>query len=240
MLLRLLEDIVSSRQYHHTVYLRAETLRSPGALAQLTGDAGLSADLTSMSRQVGDSETGLALLWSDDRPLAVLPPFPVEEDSSSAGADTSRLVELLRKDLAVGVVLLRLGQYAVGVVRGDSLLASKSGSRYVKSRHRAGGSSQRRFERSRERLVRELFDATCRVAREVLESFDGRIDYLLMGGERHTLQRFEERCAYLRRFASIRLGRRLVVGRPGRAALKRAHNEVWKSRVIVFTRGVGS
>jgi peptide subunit release factor 1 (eRF1) len=169
--------------------------------------------------------------------MAVAPPFPVDEDAVAEGFDTGPLVELLTIDRTVGVVLLRLGRYAVGIVRGEKLLASKSGSRYVKNRHRKGGSSQHRFERSRERLIRELFDKTCQTARDVFEPREARLDYLLLGGERHTVADFEKRCGYLRRSGVEVLRRRLEVDRPGKVALEKIHREVWKSRIYEFSRG---
>ena len=165
---------------------------------------------------------------------AVVPPFPVQENVAAEKAHTAPLIRLLGNELLVGVVLLRLGRYAVGVLRGSELVASKTGSRYVKSRHRAGGSSQRRFERSRERLVRELFDKACEVSQDVLSPFGERIDYILLGGERHTLRSFAQRCSHLKAREGITLSRVLQVDRPGQKALEGISGEVWKSRVLTF------
>ena len=242
-LLRLLDDLASSGLCRHTFYIRPESLRPPTGRPRAPGGASgadIAADLAAVIRDAGDSDTGLAIFSCDDQVLAVVPPFPIGKDTSSEGADTSQLVGLLSRNLLVGVLLLRLGRYAVGVLRGEELLASKSGSRYVKSRHRAGGSSQRRFERSRERLIRELFDAACRTAKEIFSPFDGRIDFFLTGGERHTLKRFSRRCTYLEGFGSVTLRRTVEVERPGRQALERMPYEVWKSRVLVFPRSRGA
>ena len=236
-MLRLMEEMAASDRCHHTIYLRAESTGSPGAPLGRSGASSADTELAGVLRQVGESDTGVVLFWGDERAWAVVPPFPIDDELSSTGANIAPLVELLGRDLHVGVVLLRLGRYSVGVLRRDKLLASKSGSRYVKSRHRAGGSSQRRFERSRQRLVRELFDKVCQVAQEAFAPFDDRIDYLLLGGERHTLQRFIQRCPLLERWAPVTLGRRLEVQRPGQAAMEQVHRGVWRSRVLVFTRG---
>ena len=132
--------------------------------------------------------------------------------------------------------MIRLGRYAVGVLDGDALVASKTDTRYVKSRHRAGGSSQRRFERSRERLVRELYDKTCAVASDILRPFADSLDYVLLGGEKQTVGGLLRRCDALRRLEPITLQRRLNVRRPGQAALEGVHTEVWSSRVVVLDR----
>ena len=234
-LLRSLSSLVEPGLCRHTVYLSDASLSSPG-VPEAARQAGLGVELEGVVRRAGESHTGLVLFWGEDQVVAVAPPFPVDHDSLSRGLDVGQLEELLSRDLLVGVVLLRLGRYAAGVLRGDELVASKSGSRYVKSRHRAGGSSQRRFERSRERLVRELFDKACEVAGGVFAPFGARMDYMLLGGERHTLRRFAGRCSTLRRSRAVLLPRTLEVGRPGRAALEQVHHEVWSSRVVVFTR----
>ena len=143
-------------------------------------------------------------------------------------------MELLASDRVIGVVLLRLGRYAVGVLRGDTLVASKTGTRHVKSRHRAGGSSQRRFERSRERLVRELYDKTCEVVTDVFSPHDRSIDYVLFGGERHTLRGLVQRCRYLSSLERKTLTRVLEVDRPGQKALEGIVGEVWTSRALIF------
>lgn len=235
-LLRLVTDEATSDPCGHTIYLSPESLASPRLVTAIAGEAGLSAQIAGVVRQVGKPDTGLVSFWWDTRALVVVPPFPIERDLYSQGPNTGPLADLLNRRLLLGIVLLRLGRYAVGVLQGDALVASKSGSRYVKSRHRAGGSSQRRFERSRERLVRELFDKTCQVTTEVLTPFDDHIDYLLMGGERHTLDGFIRRCTFMQRLAPVTLRRTLEVHRPGREALEHIQHQVWRSRVLVFTR----
>ena len=240
-MLAILAGLEDSDAYTHTVYLApaslgpGKTVRDSIPRARPSGPD-LGTDLASVIQQVPESDNGLVVFRGVEGAVAVAPPFPIEEDSISDGGDMAPLVELLVRDRTVGVVLLRLGRYAVGVLRGDDLLASRSGSRYVKSRHRKGGSSQRRFERSRERLVRELFDKTCETARGVFTPYRDRIDNLLMGGEGHTLMDFERRCSYFRQSGIEVLRRRLAVDRPGKAALESIHREVWRSRVYEFAR----
>ena len=232
-LLGILADLEVSDSCRETVYLTSDSLGAPepgsGALEK-------NADLAGAILLVGQSDTGAVLFLWDDRTLAVVPPFPVDNDVYAIGGHPAGLVDMLTTERTVGIVLLRLGHYAVGVVSSDKLLGSKSGSRYVKRRHRAGGSSQRRFERSRERLAREFVESACEATRQVLAPFERRIDYLLMGGESHTLRGYVQRCPYVRRFAAVTLQRRLDVHRPGTKALKEVHYEVWKSRVLVLTR----
>ena len=68
----------------------------------------------------------------------------------------------------LGVVLVRRGGYAVGVVRGGLLASHKVGARHVQSRTAAGGWSQQRFARRREKQAQELVAAVVGHARRVL------------------------------------------------------------------------
>ena len=126
----------------------------------------------------------------------------------------------------------------MGVLRGESLVATKTDSRYMKNRHRAGGQSQRRFERSRERLIRELYDKTSEVARATFTPYLGEMDYVLLGGERGTLNGFIKRCSLMQRELKPKiLARRLAVDQPNQRALKGISREVWKSSVTFFEEG---
>ena len=231
---RLLGLLAEFSECRRTVHLTSATLN---ALRQASAsrDEPSVADIT---RQVGDSDTGLAIFFGEERVVAVIPPFPISADGTEDRADIGPLEDILDRDRLVGVVLLRLGRYAVGVLRGGRLVASKTGSRYVKRRHRAGGSSQRRFERSRERLVRELFDKACEVAEQVFAPYNRRMDHVLLGGERNTLRDFTRRCRHLTDLESSTLARILRVDRPGQRSLEKISTQMWESRVFVFEASV--
>ena len=211
---RLLADLALSPGSMSTHYLR------PGRVSEL----------------VGETETGAAVFVGESQSVAVVPPFPMGVDGAFEGLHAAPLTEAVEKDRLVGVLLVRLGRYAVGVVNHGGLVASKTDTRHVKNRHRAGGSSQRRFERSRERLIRELFDKVCVVAKDVLGPYEDRMDYLFLGGERQTLRGLTKRCPFLRELAPITMKRVLDVRRPGLNALQHVEEEVWKSRVLVLER----
>ena len=225
-LLQTLADMGASGWCTRSVYLRPDSVTDP--------ENPRNASVAAVLNQLGGSETGFALFLGDEHTVAVRPPFPISQDIDADGPNVAPLGELLNARLIIGVVLLRLGRYAVGVLEGDRLVATKTDSRHVKSRHRAGGSSQRRFERSRERLIRELFDKTCEVTREVFTRHPSDIDYVLIGGERHTLGGFVKRCRLMQELEHLTLSRRLTVDRPGQAALDGIAAEVWKSEVVTL------
>ncbi|MCY4654194.1 MAG: Vms1/Ankzf1 family peptidyl-tRNA hydrolase [Dehalococcoidia bacterium] len=186
----------------------------------------------------GSADTGVAVFVTGDRVVAIRPPIPLDTDIRTARAHTDGLRRVLSSEPVIGVVLLRLGRYAVGVLRGESLIATKTDSRYMKNRHRAGGQSQRRFQRSRERLIRELYDKTCEITRTVFSPYLQDMDYLLLGGERGTLNGFVKRCPMMRQELEPKLlTRRLAVDQPNQKALNGTSREVWKSSVTFFEEG---
>ncbi|MDR3032332.1 MAG: hypothetical protein LBV78_04365, partial [Kitasatospora sp.] len=84
------------------------------------------------------------------------PPLPGGVPAA-AGAAAEVIVAHVQAPRTVGVLLVRLGGYAVGVFTGSPprLAASKVGSRLVHGRSAAGGRSQHRFARRREKQAAE-------------------------------------------------------------------------------------
>ena len=216
-----LAEIASSSDYDRSAYFTSPV-----------GASSAGGALRAAMEALPDLGTGAVVFYGGRAAVAIAPPFPIDEELQCDGVEVGPMLDLLSREVTVGVVLLRLGRYAVGVVENGRLAASKSDTRYVKSRHRKGGSSQRRFARSRERLVRELYDKVCTVTEDVFRPYGDRIEYLLLGGERQTLIAFEKRCGYIERSGIEVLPRRLEVDRPGKAALDGIDRQVWMSRVV--------
>jgi peptide subunit release factor 1 (eRF1) len=98
----------------------------------------------------GKATAGTVIIWSEKHKYLVHPPFPIATTCITPGIDVSVLHELLSYDYLIGVVLVRLGAYAVGVAKGEKLLSSKVGTGNIHARHHKGGSSANRFRRHRE------------------------------------------------------------------------------------------
>ena len=234
-LLRLLDEIAEFGWCEKTLYLTPASLARRADDSRNARHASERDDPTRIViRTVGKSDTGVAVFIGQGRAVAICPPFPLRADARHDGADASPLLRLLNTEYTVGIVLLRLGRYAVGVLRGDRLLASKTATRYMKNRHRAGGQSQRRFQRSRERLIRELYDKTCQISQDTFAPYTHSIDHILLGGENSTLNGFIDRCPYIQSLADKTLTRRLSIDQPNRKTLDNIAFEVWKSRVYSF------
>lgn len=115
------------------------------------------------------------------------PPLAVDGDQDYGG-----LPEHAVRDRKVGVLLVRRGGYAAGVFHGAELVASKVGSRLVQGRTAAGGWSQQRFARRREKQAREAFEAAAGVAAAVLLPHAGELDALVLGGDKAATQQVLE------------------------------------------------
>jgi hypothetical protein len=92
-------------------------------------------------------------------------------------------------DRAVGVLLVRLGGYAAGVFTGvpPRLAVSKVGSRLVHGRSAAGGQSQQRFARRREKQAAEALGAAADTAAGVFGRYGRPLDALVLGGDRRAV-----------------------------------------------------
>ena len=228
--LGLLDEMDADGARRATVCVSPETLAAGDWLHLLPeSDPARTLAAEAIADAAADCDTGLALYVSAESAVRLRPPLPVSADFVSARADTRPLRALLASQPTVGAVMLRLGRYAVCVFEGERILASKTDSRYMKNRHRAGGQSQRRFERSRERLVRELYDKACEVVQTTFAPHLDGMDFIALGGERNTLNGFVKRCRLMRELAPKTLSRRLPVQRPDRRATARAPYEFWKS-----------
>src|SRR6266511_5742869 len=86
-----------------------------------------------------------ARIETPDGVIVVRPAFGLPHEAEYEQVELAPLLDALAEDHVVGVLLASLGGYAVGVFEGERLVASKVGSRFVKGRHRKGGSSANRF-----------------------------------------------------------------------------------------------
>jgi hypothetical protein len=110
------------------------------------------------------------------------------ETAGAAGECAAAAAAHAAEARAVGVLLVRLGGYAAGVFTGSppGLVTSKTGSRPVHGRSAAGGWSQHRFARRREKQAAEALDAAAESAVRVFGGFPGQLDAVVLGGDRRT------------------------------------------------------
>jgi hypothetical protein len=134
--------------------------------------------ISSFARRHGDSAPllsvpagGAVTFTAPDGAVAEChPPYPESFALPPGLADPGEAAAVIaahaRAPRAVGVLLVRLGGYAAGVFTGypPALADSKVGSRLVHGRSAAGGWSQHRFARRREKQANEALDAAADTA----------------------------------------------------------------------------
>ena len=165
------------------------------------------------------------------------PPFPpvpglgrgqepvVQEPVVEEGRDPGEVARLIAAhaaaDRTVGVLLVRLGGYAAGVFTGTPprLAASKVGSRLVHGRSAAGGQSQQRFARRREKQAAEALGAAAGTAAAVFGRYGRPLDALVLGGDRRTVAGLRDD-PRLRGYVAATVERFLTVPDPRLAVLR--------------------
>src|SRR6266700_2243495 len=157
-------------------------------------------------------------------PFPPLPPFPPAPSGvpSAVRAAAEALAAHAAADRTVGVLLVRLGGYAVGVFSGapPRLVSSKTGSRPVHGRSAAGGWSQRRFARRRENQAATALRAAAGAAAEVFGRYGpDRPDAVVRGGDKRTAGGLADD-ARLERYLAKASGRFLTVPDPRLAVLR--------------------
>jgi hypothetical protein len=235
-MLEFLSELENTDDAANTIYL------PPGLSVReisdiLQGVAGKVVVPEALQEMIVHSRTGGVVFWGSARKCLVFPPFPIEKQAVFSGFVTKPLKELLEVDYAIGLVLVHLGAYAVGLSRGEQLVSSKVGTGLVHGRHKKGGSSQQRFQRRREKQATEFLDRVCLHAREHLESQAGNIDYMVYGGPRQTVMQLQKRCPFLSSFED-RLLPPLDVPDPKREILEKAVGRVWSSWVAEWREEV--
>ena len=171
---------------------------------------------------------GAARIETADEPITVRPPFGLAHARVYERVELGPLFEELARDHVVAALLVRMGGYAVGVFEGERLVASKVGSRFVKGRHKKGGSSANRFRRRREEQERELIDAAVATADRVLEPYRARIEHVALGGDRAAAARVVERLPWL---AEKQLERFFTVPDPRQRELERLPYELYAAEL---------
>ncbi len=185
-----------------------------------------------MAELIARSAMGAALFGSPRQIRLVLPPFPLREEYVTDGFDVGPLRSLLGQDFLIGLVLVRLGAFSIGVCQGAELMDSKSGTGLVHARHKKGGSSQARFARHREKQIEQFLARVCGHAREHIEPHARSLDYMVYGGARTTILALCKRCPFLGQFEERILRTLLDIPDPRQAVLEKAVSTVWSTEVI--------
>jgi hypothetical protein len=175
---------------------------------------------------------GSARIELDEAALTITPPFGLEHEGEYDVVRAEPLLEALAAEPRVAVLLVRMGGYAVGVFEGERLLASKVGTRFVKGRHKKGGSSSNRFRRRRGEQERELVDAAAAEAARVLEPWRDRVEHVALGGDRAAVSRVLASRAELAWLQPLALDRFFDVPEPRLRVLEALPYQLYAAKVV--------
>ena len=178
---------------------------------------GFSGDLLTEEHPSYDEARTTFNAFVDRRPLAI-----------ARCRSTADVVVALR----VAVLLVRMGGYAIGVFEGERLVASKVGTRFVKGRHKKGGSSSNRFRRRRGEQERELIDAAAAEAARVLGPWRERVEHVALGGDRAAVTRVLESRADLAWLLPLALDRFFDVPEPRLRVLEALPYQLYAAKVV--------
>jgi Actinobacteria/chloroflexi VLRF1 release factor len=163
--------------------------------------------------------------------IVVRPPFGLAHEHEYDSVELAPLLEVLNEDHVVAALLVRLGGYAVGVFDGERLVASKVGSRFVKGRHKKGGSSANRFRRGRDEQARALIEEAADVAARVLEPWRDRVEFAALGGDRSAVERVIAASSQLGWLAERAIPRFFTVREPRRRELERLPYDLYAAEL---------
>jgi peptide subunit release factor 1 (eRF1) len=161
--------------------------------------------------------------------VEVEPPFELAHEGRYEPCTTGPLAEHLRQPRVVGLLWVRLGGYAAAVYDDERLVDGRAGARFVKNRNRKGGSSSGRFARRRGEQARDLHDRAAELADELLGLWQGRLDRLVIAGDRLALAAVEERSVVLPRIEAPREVATFHLGDPRSSLLAGVARELWSS-----------
>ena len=202
------------------------------------GRTGLVKRLALMDGERGRSlySGGEARFEREDEVLTVRPPFGLAFEADYDRVRVGPLVEELERDRLVAVLLVRLGGFAVGVLEGERLVVSKTGTRLVHARHRAGGSSANRFRRRRDNEMHALHAKAAAEAVRVLDPWLDRVDAGALGGDRDAVRLTIAESPRLARLDQLAVPRFFTVPDPRRDVLEALPYDLYAARVIAGDR----
>lgn len=222
-------------------WLDVSPARFPGWIAAFTERHGVAASGAPLT--VAVTSANVIFNAPDGAVAECHPPFPPvvgppRVDPSDPAACAQAIAAHAVAPRTVGVLLVRLGGYAAGVFTGSppELAASKTGSRLVHGRSAAGGWSQHRFARRREKQAAEALQAAVGAALAVFGRWEAQrspssdnskrrprtgLDAVVLGGDKRAVAAMRED-PRLAPYLDLAVDRFLTVPDPKLAVLKDA------------------
>ena len=147
--------------------------------------------------------------------------------------DFKKYPRTLKRDILIGLIFFELGSYVLGSIRFNSVDFSKKGSRYVKGRHKAGGQSQRRFERNREKWIEELYKKLFVDIKDHLSPQKEKLDFLVLCGDTHIINDLLSKQKIEKLFGRRFLIRKSNLKNYNSKTLIKASITMWSSKIYI-------
>ena len=168
----------------------------------------------------------LIILETQDYKIYLSLPFNFKSNFSSL----DEIVNFIQIDKEIFIFFIELRSWIIGRIKFKEILASKRGSRYVKGRHKAGGQSQRRFERNREKWIEELYKKFVLDINDFFKKNRSESDYYLAFGEEKVINDlfnydFKNKNKFIKRKSSLK--------NYNSKTLVSASTNIWSSRVYI-------
>jgi Actinobacteria/chloroflexi VLRF1 release factor len=207
-------------------WLDVSAERFPGWISSFARRHGDPASLSA-----GPADGAVTFTAPDGSVAECRPPYPESFALPPGLADADEIAAMIaahaRAPRAVGVLLVRLGGYAAGVFAGypPALADSKVGSRLVHGRSAAGGWSQQRFARRREKQANEALGAAADTAVAVFGRWTSgitarrQLDAVVLGGDKRAVAELRDD-PRLAPYLALATERFLTVPDPKRAVLE--------------------
>ncbi len=189
--------------------------------------------------KVAKSKTGFVLFALNNYNLPdntlIIPPVPVSSNFVADTIETLPLIDMLGRNYGIAIILIRLGNYAIGVASGDTIVSSKVGSGLVHGRHRQGGSSQGRFPRHRNKQIEAFLLRVCNHLKAIIEPHVESVDYIIYGGAWTTIAELKKRCHLLSTLNKPELPPILNIPDPKSRVLKDIVRNIWTCNVFQWS-----
>ncbi len=171
----------------------------------------------------------IIILETESYNMYISLPFPFNINFKNL----KEIIHFLESDKEIFLFFIELGSWIIGKIKFKEILVSKRGARYVKGRHKAGGQSQRRFERNREKWIEELYKKFVLDINDFFEKNNTLCDHYLALGEEKVLKDlfkfdFKNKHKFIKKKSSLK--------NYNSKTLVSASTNIWSSRVYIDTK----
>ena len=172
----------------------------------------------------------IIVIASKENSLFIGLPFPFNELKPRS---CKGIISILNNEITVGVLFFELGSWVSGIIKYKEVLLSKRGSRYVKGKHKAGGQSQRRFERNREKWIEELNKKVYEDVKKYILPEQNNLDYFILLGEEKSLNEFVKSSNVEKAFGAKIIYRKSSLKNFNSKTIIKSSSNLWSSKIYL-------